>query len=181
MQYRSSSSEVAKAIGKTADVSPIKVDNWIRGTFGLMGSSALLVADSMINPALVDKSLSQMPFANIALVNPAGSRVKDEFYEFRQQVTEAVAAKNKLQKENPAQLESFMRKNSYLVAAAPYINGRVEALSHLRAMRTMYENTPDPSISSAERRSRIDEINQTEKSVLKDFREFRAAILKQKS
>jgi hypothetical protein len=178
MQYTTNTSELAKKIGKAADVAPLKVDNWIRGTFGLMGSSALMMADVMMNPARPDRSLAQIPFANIALVNPAGSRTKDEFYEFRQQVTEAVAGKNKLQAENPAVYGEFMRKNAHLIAAAPYINSKVQTLSQFRTMRTLYETTTDPKLTSADKRAKIDEINQAEKRIIGDLRAFRSAVMK---
>jgi hypothetical protein len=178
MQYTTNTSELAKKIGKAADVAPLKVDNWIRGTFGLMGSSALMMSDVMMNPARPDRSLAQIPFASIALVNPAGSRTKDEFYEFRQQVTEAVAGKNKLQTENPAAYGEFMRKNAHLIAAAPYINSKVQTLSQFRTMRTLYETTTDPKLTSADRRAKIDEINQAEKRIIADLRAFRSAVMK---
>jgi hypothetical protein len=178
MQYNSGTSEIAKAIGKAGDVSPMKVDNWLRGTFGLMGSATLIVSDTMMNPAKPDRSLSQIPFANIALVNPAGSRIKDEFYEFRQQVTEAVAGKNMLKTGDAATYSEYMRKNAHLIAAAPYINSKVEALSHFRTIRTMYENTTDKSLTTADKRAKIDEITQTEKKLISDLRMFRSSIMK---
>ena len=176
MQYTSNTSEIAKAIGKSADVSPLKVDNWIRGTFGLMGASALMVADAMMNPARPDRSLAQLPFLSIALVNPAGSRVKDEFYEFRQQVTEAVAAKNMLEKENPVKFAEFVEKNYHLLAAAPYVNQKLKLLSELRATREMFTHLQ--GMESSEKRQQIDEINKIEKIVLSDMRTMRSAILK---
>lgn len=178
LQYTSNTSELGKAIGKSANVSPIKVDNWIRGTFGLMGASGLLVTDAMMNPARPDRSLAQIPFMSIALVNPAGSRVKDEFYEFRQQITEAVAAKNMLQKENPVKYSEFVQKNYHLLAAAPYVNQKLKVLSELRAAKEMFTHMPASSMSSAEKRKNIDEINKIEKTMLSDMRTMRSAIQK---
>ena len=178
LQYTSNTSEIAKAIGKTADVSPIKVDNWLRGTFGLMSASGLLVTDAMLNPARPDRSLAQIPFMSIALVNPAGSRVKDEFYEFRQQITEAVAAKNMLEKENPVKYSEFVQKNYHLLAAAPYVNQKLKVLSELRAAKEMFTHMPATSMSSAEKRKSIDEINKIEKMMLSDMRTMRSAIQK---
>ena len=176
LQYTSNTSEIAKAIGKSADVSPLKVDNWIRGTFGLMGASTLLMADAMMNPARPDRSLAQLPFLNIALVNPAGSRVKDEFYDFRQKVTEAVAAKNMLEKENPVKYAEFVEKNYHLLAAAPYINQKLKTLSELRATREMFTHLQ--GMESSEKRKQIDEINKIEKIILSDMRTMRSAIQK---
>ena len=178
LQYTSNTSELGKAIGKAADVSPIKVDNWIRGTFGLMGASGLLVTDAMMNPARPDRSLAQIPFMSIALVNPAGSRVKDEFYEFRQQITEAVAAKNMLEKENPVKYSEFVQKNYHLLAAAPYVNQKLKVLSELRATKEMFTHMPASSMTSAEKRKNIDEINKIEKIMLSDMRTMRSAIQK---
>ena len=178
LQYTSNTSELGKAIGQSANVSPIKVDNWIRGTFGLMGASGLLVTDAMMNPARPDRSLAQIPFMSIALVNPAGSRVKDEFYEFRQQITEAVAAKNMLEKENPVKYSEFVQKNYHLLAAAPYVNQKLKVLSELRAAKEMFTHMPATSMSSAEKRKNIDEINKIEKVMLSDMRTMRSAIQK---
>jgi hypothetical protein len=178
LQYTSNTSELGKAIGKASDVSPIKVDNWIRGTFGLMGASGLLVTDAMMNPARPDRSLAQIPFMSIALVNPAGSRVKDEFYEFRQQITEAVAAKNMLEKENPVKYSEFVQKNYHLLAAAPYVNQKLKVLSELRAAKEMFTHMPASSMTSAEKRKNLDEINKIEKVMLGDMRTMRSAIQK---
>lgn len=178
LQYTSNTSELGKAIGKAGDVSPIKVDNWIRGTFGLMGASGLLVTDAMMNPARPDRSLAQIPFMSLALVNPAGSRVKDEFYDFRQKITEAVAAKNMLEKENPAKYAEFVQKNYHLLAAAPYVNQKLKVLSELRAAKEMFTHMPATSMTSAEKRKNIDEINKIEKVMLSDMRTMRSAIQK---
>jgi hypothetical protein len=177
LQYTSSTSEIAKAVGKAADVSPLKVDNWLRGTFGIMGASALIMTDASLNPARPDRSLAQLPFLNIALVNPAGSRVKDEFYDFRQKVTEAVAAKNMLEKVSPAKYAEFVEKNYHLLAAAPYINQKLKLLSELRATREMFTNMPVDAMPSSEKRKQIDELNKIEKIVLGDMRTMRSAIM----
>jgi hypothetical protein len=176
LQYTSNTSELGKVIGKAADVSPIKVDNWIRGTFGLMGASGLLMTDAMMNPARPDRSLAQIPFMSIALVNPAGSRVKDEFYDFRQKITEAVAAKNMLEKENPVKYAEFVQKNYHLLAAAPYVNQKLKVLSELRATKEMFTHMPASAMTSAEKRKNIDEINKIEKIMLSDMRTMRSAI-----
>jgi hypothetical protein len=177
LQYTSNTSEIAKAVGKAADVSPLKVDNWLRGTFGIMGASALLITDASLNPSRPDRSLAQLPFLNIALVNPAGSRVKDEFYDFRQKVTEAVAAKNMLEKVSPAKYAEFVEKNYHLLAAAPYINQKLKLLSELRATREMFTNMPVDAMPSSEKRKQIDELNKIEKIVLGDMRTMRSAIM----
>ncbi len=180
LQYTSNTSEIGKAIGKAADVSPLKVDNWLRGTFGLMGASALLITDASLNPARPDRSLAQLPFLNIALVNPAGSRVKDEFYDFRQKVTEAVAAKNMLEKVSPTKYAEFVEKNYHLLAAAPYVNQKLKLLSELRATREMFTNLPIEAMPSSEKRKQIDELNKIEKMVLSDMRTMRSAIMSAK-
>ena len=163
-------------MGNLQTYHPIKVDNWIRGTFGLMGATSLLMTDAMMNPARPDRSLAQIPFMSIALVNPAGSRLKDEFYDFRQQITEAVAAKNMLEKENPVKYSEFVQKNYHLLAAAPYVNQKLKVLSELRAAKEMFTHMPADSMSSAEKRKSIDEINKIEKTMLGDLRTMRSAI-----
>ena len=178
LQYTSSTSEFGKWLGEQSNTSPIKIDNMIRGYFGLMGSSASMVLDGMMNPARPDRGLEQMPFLSIGLLAPVGSRTKDDYYEFRAEVAQAVSGFNAL-KEDPDRQARFLLKNEHLIAVAPIINDKVQALRRVREMKSLYES-PNVAMTGAQRREAIEELRQFENALLSDIREIRAQAIKMK-
>jgi len=176
MQYTSATSEIAKALGKATNTSPILIDNYIRGYFGMAGGAISVVADSLMNPARPDRGPEQIPFLSIGMVAPVGRRTTDEFYDFREKVTEAVSGLNFLKDKDPKDYEAFLRKNESLLSVAPYVNNYVRQLTRIRDVRKAYET--DTEMTGAEKREALLELRRVEQEVLKDFRELRAMTYK---
>jgi len=176
LQYTSSTSELGKALGKATNQSPILIDNFIRGYFGMVGGAVSIVADSLLNPSRPDRGPEQIPFLSIGLVAPVGSRTKNEFYEFREKVTEAVSGMNFLATNNPEALDAFIRKNEAYLEAAPYVNNYLQYIKRVREMRKMYES--DPYMTGAEKREAILDLQKQEQELLSGFRELRSAVMK---
>jgi hypothetical protein len=170
----SATSELAKALGETTNVSPIKIDNFLRGTFGMAGSTTLLMTDAMLNPSRPDRPLYQMPFTSIFLYDTVGGRKKAEFYDLREKVGQADATFKDLLKTDPAKAEKFLEANEALISAAPLINDTLRDLSKMRALRTMVEQGTEEMLgmTSAERRELIDEIRASENELVSYTREF---------
>jgi len=177
LQYTSSTSELAKAFGKALDVSPIVVDNYIRGYFGMAGGAVSVVADGLMNPSRPDRGMEQIPFLSIGLVAPVGTRAKNQFYEFREDITKAVSGANLL-KDNPAAFEAFYKKNQHLINAAPIMNQRLRALKTLRAQRKAFET--DPAMSGEAKREALLELQRVENEVIADMKKFEAEIRRMK-
>ena len=179
IQYLSDTSELAKLVGKTADVSPIIVDNYLRGFFGMAASTTLMMTDAILNPTRPDRPLYQLPFASIVRYDTIGGREKAEFYDLREKVMKARNGYNALQKTDPVAAEEFAEKNYALIDAAPEVNRLLTELSNLRKERVLYEQATAEVVgemSGAERRQLIDEIRKEEKSVLSDIRKLRKFI-----
>ena len=179
IQYLSDTSELAKLVGKTADVSPIIVDNYLRGFFGMAASTSLMMTDAILNPTRPDRPLYQLPFASIVLYDTIGGREKAEFYDLREKVMKARNGYNALQKTDPVAAEEFAEKNYALIDAAPEVNRLLTELSNLRKERVLYEQATAEVVgemSGEERRQLIDEIRKEEKSVLSDIRKLRKFI-----
>lgn len=172
MQYNSSTSEVARWLGKQTDVSPIKIDNFIRGYFGLMGSTTSMMVDGMMSPNRPDRGLEKLPFLSIGLMAPVGTRTKDEFYEFRDKVAKAVAGKNAL-KDDPEQQARYMEKNYHLLAAAPVMNDLLKTLRNLRENKKLLESGADIGMSGEERRAALLDIAKAELQIIADIRQIR--------
>jgi hypothetical protein len=179
IQYTSDTSELAKLVGKAADVSPIVVDNYLRGFFGMAASTSLMMTDAILNPTRPDRPLYQLPFVNIVRYDTIGGREKAEFYDLREKVMKARNGYNALQKTDPVAAEEFAEKNYALIDAAPEVNRLLTELSNLRKERVLYEQATAEVVgemSGAERRQLIDEIRKEEKSVLSDIRKLRKFI-----
>lgn len=179
-RYTSTTSELAKALGETTNISPIKIDNFLRGTFGMAGSTTLLMTDALLNPSRPDRPLYQMPFTSIFLYDTVGGRNKVEFYDLREKVGQADSTFKDLLKTDPAKAEKFLEANEALISAAPLINDTLRDLSQLRALRTMVEQGTEEMLgmSSKERRELIDEIRGSENELVSYTRELEKSLRK---
>lgn len=179
LQYTSDTSELAKLVGGAANVSPIVVDNYLRGFFGMAASTTLMMTDAVLNPTRPDRPLYQLPFVNIVRYDTIGGREKSEFYDLREKVMKARNGYNALQKTDPVAAEAFAEKNYALIDAAPEVNRLLTELSNLRKERLLYEQGTAEvvgELSGEERRKLIDEIRKEEKSVLSDIRKLKKFI-----
>ena len=174
----STTSELAKALGETTNMSPIKIDNFLRGTFGLAGSTTLLMTDALLNPSRPDRPLYQMPFTSIFLYDTIGGRSKTEFYDLREKVGQADSTFKDLLKTDPVKAEKFLEANEALISAAPLINKTLRDLSQMRALRTMVEQGTEEMLgmTSEERRELIDEIRGSENELVSYTRELEKAL-----
>jgi hypothetical protein len=185
-----STSELAKAIGtlsqklgevagtKVVEVSPIKVDNLLRGLFGIAGSSTLLLTDALINPTRPDRPLYQMPFASLFVYDTQGGRAKNEFFDLQKKVSQADSTFKMLQEVDLDKAEAYMEKNAALLQAAPIINDILKELSEFRQMRTMYENSSDEMLgmTGKQRREAIDELEKYELQAVSQVRQLEKMI-----
>jgi len=177
-RFTSSTSELAKVLGEQVNRSPIMIDNFIRGMFGMAGSTVLLAADAVLNPTRPDRPLYQMPFASLFLYNTQGGRAKNEFYDLREKVSQADATFKMLKETNPEKAGEYMEKNAALLQAAPMINDTLRQLSEFRRMRTMYANASDEMLgmTGKERREAIEELEGYELQVVAQVRQLEKMI-----
>jgi hypothetical protein len=189
-RFTGSTSELAKAIGalsqklgevagsKVVEVSPIVVDNVLRGLFGIAGSSTLLMTDALINPSRPDRPLYQMPFASLFVYDTTGGRAKNEFYDLQEKVGQVDATYKALLERNPEKAQKYLEDNEALITIAPIINKSLEQLSATRQYRTMYEQGTEEMLgmTGAERREAIDEMRKLENEMLSYVRGLRKSI-----
>ena len=174
----SSTSELAKALGESINVSPIQIDNFLRGTFGMAGSTTLMATDAVLNPTRPDRPLYQLPFASLFLYDTIGGRAKNEFYQLQEKVSQAHDTYKHLEQNDPEKAGEYLEKNAALISAAPMINNSLKTLSDLRRMRAMYEQGTEEMLgmTGAERRESIDELRTAENDSLRYVRELSKSL-----
>ena len=183
-RYTPSTSELAKSIGalsqqlgnvagtKIVEVSPIKVDNLLRGLFGIAGSSTLLMTDALINPSRPDRPLYQMPFASLFVYNTQGGRAKNEFYDLQEKVGQAEMTFKSMQETAPDKAAAYFEKNAAYIAVAPILNNSLQQLSQTRQLRQQLETSSNEQLgmTGKERREAIDDVIKMENESLQYVR-----------
>jgi len=183
-RFTPSTSELAKSIGalsqqlgnvagtKIVEVSPIKVDNLLRGLFGIAGSSTLLMTDALINPSRPDRPLYQMPFASLFVYNTQGGRAKNEFYDLQEKVGQAEMTFKSMQETAPDKAAAYFEKNAAYIAVAPILNNSLQQLSQTRQLRQQLETSSNEQLgmTGKERREAIDDVIKMENESLQYVR-----------
>jgi len=133
LRYTATTSELAKAIGVYADVSPIKVDNFLTSWFGMTGSLVSMVADGMMNPNSAERPIHKLPFANLVTYdNTAQAQIADAFYDTAGKARNARNGLKLLEQEHPEKAQAFYDKNAKLIALAPDVEHVLQQLEKLR-------------------------------------------------
>lgn len=177
-RYTSSTSELAKGLGELTNISPIKIDNAIKGVFGMAGSTGLLVTDALLNPTRPDRPLYQIPMTNIFLYDTMGGRAKTEFYDLRERVGQAKSTYDALLERDPEKADAYMEKHGDMIALAPVVNASLQDLSNVRRVRNLLEQGSDEmvGIDGKERRELIDELRGYENESLKYVRQLEKQV-----
>jgi hypothetical protein len=185
MRMTEQTSELAKAIAKFSrdqigvEVSPIMIDNTLRGYFGSSAAMATMVTDSLLNPTRVDRPLHKYALLSNYLYDPVGTRRMTEFYEEREKVGKANTTLKELMKTDLARAEKYAEEHSDELQMESAINSTLEQLERTRAYRK-YLNSPDGAkeMSTADREAALKEVKQMELDMVAWVREAKTEIRK---
>jgi len=178
-------SELAKAIAVFSrdqigvEVSPIMIDNALRGYFGSSAAMATMVTDSLLNPTRVDRPLHKYALLSNYLYDPVGTRRMTEFYDEREKVGKANTTLNELMKTDLARAEKYAEEHADELALEGMVNSTLEQLERTRAYRK-YLNSPDGSaeMSKEQREAELKEIKEMEVNFVQWVREAKAELRK---
>ena len=178
-----STSELAIAIANFSrdmvgvEVSPIMIDNTLRGYFGSTAAMVTMVTDSLLNPDKVDRPLHKWALLSNYMYDPVGTRRLDEFYDEREKVGQANATLNELAKTDIARAEKFAEEHESELMLEKAINSTLKQLEHTRAYRK-YLNSPDGAaeVPKDERESELNELRTYEAEIVGWLREAKTEI-----
>ena len=178
-------SELAKAIAVFsrdqvgAEVSPIMIDNALRGYFGSSAAMLTMVTDSLLNPTRIDRPLHKYALLSNYLYDPVGTRRMTEFYEEREKVGKANTTLNELMKTDLDRAEKYAEAHAHELMMESAINSTLEQLERTRAYRK-YLNSVEGAkdMSKEDREADLKEIKQMELAFVGWVREAKAELRK---
>ena len=187
LQVRENTSELAIAIANFArdmvgvdTISPIIVDNVLRGYLGSTAALTVMATDGLLNPTRIDRPLHKYALLSNYMIDPIGKRRIAEFYDERDKVGRANATLNEMvARGDLAGAEAYMQKHEQELMLNTSINATLEQLEQTRAYRK-YLNSPESaeSMSMEERQEQRTEVEKMEAELVKWLREAKTLIRK---
>jgi len=168
-QYRGSTSALARVTGNLlpewAGISPLEIDNLMRGYIGSGWNYIDLVTDIVINrPAFgltdnVGELVTQKPFFRRFLVNNLGRGYAEDYYRMKDEVSRVVTTVNKLKTRDPSRVNEYRRENSEALRARSYVREVDKALKVIRAQRDLIRES---GLSKEEKGERLRNLRRRE-------------------
>jgi len=163
-QFNDNTSEIAKVIGNYLNVSPIKVDNLLRGYLGYLGATLGEFTNYMASDR-PDKRPNDLLFIGNIIQNEFGTGPRQRFYKLYDKVNEATATVKFFEGRGDAEgLKEYVANNKGYLGIATEMNKINRELSKIRQARRYI--TGSDRFSSAEKRARLDKLEKAETKML---------------
>jgi len=173
-QDRESTNELAKLVGQTFNISPLKVEHVMRGYTGTIGTYGMDAVDSIIrSPAFSGDSSLEMPSRTVFeypiikrfFANSKNSGAKEDFYELHSEIKKIVGTLNNLKKEGRVEeYQNYLVGREHLLGLRNNVNYVADRLSKIRKQR---DSVMRSDLSPDEKREIIDRLVEAEKDFLK--------------
>lgn len=178
-QFRSSTSELGRLLGQTGVVSPIRFDHLVNGFFGSIGGTMLNITDEIAQQAFginrPDKQLSRQNITKAFFTAEFGGGGRSRFYELRDKVRGVVSAVNQAEERGDFErMQELLEDYEKEYAAADMVNAINQEMVEINKIRRVIE--ADPDMSGAEKRERLDELDEMSSSLNKNIRELRGFV-----
>jgi hypothetical protein len=185
MRRTEGTSEMAVAIANFSraqvgvEVSPIMIDNALRGYFGSTAALLTTVTDSLLNPTRADRPLHKWALLSNYMYDPVGTRRMTEFYEARDEVMKANVTLKELMKTDIDRAVTYAEEHADELMLESAINSTLQQLENTRAYRK-FLNSKDGAdlMDSSERADQLKEIKEMEVQLTAWLREAKTAIRK---
>ena len=168
-QRASNTSELAIAIANFSrdmvgvEMSPILIDNAVRGYLGSMGTMFLMTTDAIINPDRIDRPLHKVALLSNYLYDPVGSRAMSEFYDLREQAQSAGNTLRMLAKTDIAAAEKYALAHEDELMMESTVNSTLKQLQDTRAYRNyLNSNAAAAEMTQEERKAALEEVRRYE-------------------
>jgi hypothetical protein len=186
MRRSGGTSELAVAIAEFSrdqigvEVSPIMIDNSLRGYFGSTAAMTTMVTDGLLNPTRMDRPLHKWALVSNYAYDPIGSRRISEFYETREKVGQVNATLNELAKTDINAASDYYKAHEQELALVSSINSTLEQVEQTRAYRKYLDSKEAADTMTQEaRKERLEEVRKYEVNLVNWLREAKVLIRNQ--
>jgi len=160
-QFTENTSELAKFLGKSGIISPLKLDHLIKGYAGTTAALTLYTTDAMANVFYEDKlpttPLYRIPSIGAFMYSPNGKDQLNDYYDLKDRTDEVTATFNRLVKfGHPGEAREYAQENKELLTVRTQVNAITNNMKTLREVRNSVINSP---LSSDDKRARLNEID----------------------
>ena len=177
--FRPQTDILSKKIGDKLDVSPLYIENIIRGYTGTMGSYVMTAFDSILREGLTGSEraslrLDQLPVIGAFILPPEGRGIENQFYELKNMSDDLVSSystilKNVVEKNDKYSYDMTSEyKIEYMELVkelSKALQKTADELSELRTLEAQIIN--NRTISGDEKRDQLLEISRIRNEILK--------------
>ena len=159
-QYGAGTSVLARQMGEALNYSPQKIDNFIRGYTGTLGTYAMMMLDSALeqegDPPRAAKRMEQMPIIKRFFASNTGT--VSAYYDLKEEVDTVVTTVNMLQRTgNSEDLKTYLEENKNLYGLKSYVATLDKNMKQLNQATRLINASK--TMSSDEKREALDKIN----------------------
>jgi hypothetical protein len=170
-QFTENTSELAKFIGKSGLISPLKADHLMKGYGGTASSLALYSTDAMVNMFYENKlpttPLHKVPSLGMFFYNPNGKDQLNDYYDLKDRTDEVVATLNRLKKfGHEGEAMEYAQENLQLLGVKNQVNIITNNMSKLREYRN---HVIQSNMDSGEKRAELDRIDNIMTGMVKNI------------
>jgi hypothetical protein len=191
-RFGAGTSELAKSMGQGLEdasnytgiealaISPIKIENMIRGLLGTTAGTVLAMTDALMNPTRSDRPMhsmlaAQLTGASAFMKDGVGTRYLDELYNLDRRVEQTYGTYNRMLAADPEKAVAFLQRNIGWYTARPLVRGYMDKVKELNALSIRIDKMPE-GISGQEKRELITELKVAQTELARDVFRMRKMI-----
>jgi hypothetical protein len=174
-QVNTGTSMFAKGAGETLGMSPVQIDNLIRGYTGTIGGYAVMAMDAILrgegDPTKATMKAEQLPVIKRFFATPQGTGTMTAYYELKKAVDESVRTVNFLERGGRVnEMAEYMQKHANLIGVTPYVRSLDKEVTMLRDMKRVVNNSQmDPD----QKREALDAIRLAEVNMTRHIQQLK--------
>jgi hypothetical protein len=173
-QFTQGTSQMAKDFGAATGMSPIKVENFVRGYTGTMGTYAVQLLDAIYrtegDPVKATSRLEQLPIIKRFFAGDSGT--VSAYYDLKQEVNEVVRTINMLERTgNAEEIRAYLNENGKLYGLRDYITTIERDMKQIREARNLINASKN--YSADEKRERLDFLHDMEVKLTLNIKDIR--------
>ena len=177
-QVSPGTSKTAEYIGGLLNLSPLKVDQLIKGYTGTIGGYVTDVVDSIANEfsdvPKASKRFEQLPVVKRFALDPEARGSVTQFYELQRSVDTVVRTMSLLEKTaRPEEYAEYLQKNIGVLAVKDYVRDIEKSMKELRDMRRFINST---KMDADEKRDIMTDIGRAEINLTANIKEVKKVV-----